>query len=135
MCALSATLTDENQLKTCRELGLKQQDFEHLENCNTWDKDRCPRLVNIQSYLKKPKYVYLNIIVVHKDYRLVKRSIIICSACVGYNCPKYALCRDVSTYEDPYATCECQLGRIMSSEGIQFQMIYCLYMINICKYH
>ena len=52
MCALSATLTDENQLKTCRELGLKQQDFEHLENCNTWDKDRCPRLVNIQSYLK-----------------------------------------------------------------------------------
>ena len=134
MCALSATLTDENQLKTCRELGLKQQDFEHLENCNTWDKDRCPRLVNIQSYLKKPKY-YLNIIVVHKNYRLIKRSIVICSACVGYNCPKYALCRDVSTYEDPYATCECQLGRIMNSEGIQFQMIYYLYMINICINH
>ena len=68
---------------------------------------------------------------VHKKYLLIKRSIIICSACVGYNCPKYALCRDVSTYDDPYAICECQLGRIMNSEGIQFQMIYYLYMITL----
>ena len=43
LCALSPTLSDENQLKTCKELGLKKQDFEHLENCNTWNKKTCPR--------------------------------------------------------------------------------------------
>ena len=39
MCALSSG----GNLKTCRELGLDNQDFEHIEDCNTWDKANCPR--------------------------------------------------------------------------------------------
>ncbi len=39
MCAEEAggNLTD------CKELGLDNQAFEHVEECNTWDRDRCPR--------------------------------------------------------------------------------------------
>ena len=43
MCALSPTLSDANQLKRCRDLGLRKQDFEHIEDCNTWNKNKCPR--------------------------------------------------------------------------------------------
>ena len=37
MCALKK----DGELKTCKELDLKSQDFEHIDNCNTWDKKTC----------------------------------------------------------------------------------------------
>ncbi len=30
-------------LTDCADLGLHNQAFEHVEECNTWDRDRCPR--------------------------------------------------------------------------------------------
>ena len=38
------TLCAENTgapLISCKELGLDSQDFEHIEECNTWDKSKC----------------------------------------------------------------------------------------------
>ena len=39
------------------------------------------------------------------------------SPCDGYACPQFALCRDVSTDEDPITECECQFLRVMNEEG------------------
>ena len=36
------------------------------------------------------------------------------SPCVGYKCMDFAACVDKSTENDPWTTCECQLGRIMN---------------------
>ena len=30
-------------LKSCKEMGLTSQAFEHIEECNTWNKTACPR--------------------------------------------------------------------------------------------
>ena len=39
------TLCAENTgsgLTSCKEMGLDSQDFEHIEDCNTWDQVKCP---------------------------------------------------------------------------------------------
>ena len=41
MCAL----TKNGQLKTCKEYGLKEQAYEHIDNCNTWNRATCSELV------------------------------------------------------------------------------------------
>ena len=45
MCARSPTLSDESALRTCKELGMKKQDFESIQDCNGWNKNKCPRYI------------------------------------------------------------------------------------------
>ena len=35
--------SEGGELKSCKEMGLFSQDFEHIEDCNTWNKTTCPR--------------------------------------------------------------------------------------------
>ena len=37
-------------LVSCKTLGLQSQDFEHIQECNTWDKAKCPRFVEDMFY-------------------------------------------------------------------------------------
>ena len=39
MCAEEAG----GNLTSCKEMGLIAQAFEHVEECNTWDKKTCPK--------------------------------------------------------------------------------------------
>ena len=39
MCAEEAG----GNLTSCKEMGLIAQAFEHVEECNTWDKKNCPK--------------------------------------------------------------------------------------------
>lgn len=47
MCAA----TKAGQLRTCKDLGLADQDFEHLQECNTWNLTNCPRSANSLSVI------------------------------------------------------------------------------------
>jgi len=38
MCALQK----DGEVQPCKELGLKEQDFEHKAACNTWSRENCP---------------------------------------------------------------------------------------------
>ena len=39
MCSLSRG----GESKLCKDLNLKDQDFEHIQDCNTWNRETCPR--------------------------------------------------------------------------------------------
>ena len=38
MCSLRSG----GESKLCKELGLTEQDFEHIQDCNTWNRKTCP---------------------------------------------------------------------------------------------
>ena len=39
MCSLSRG----GESKLCKDLNLKDQDFEHIQDCNTWNRESCPK--------------------------------------------------------------------------------------------
>ena len=43
MCSLSSG----GKSKLCKEFGLVEQDFEHIQDCNTWNRETCPKYVNL----------------------------------------------------------------------------------------
>ena len=43
MCSLSSG----GKSKLCKEFGLVEQDFEHIQDCNTWNRETCPKYVHL----------------------------------------------------------------------------------------
>ena len=43
MCSLSSG----GKSKLCKEFGLVEQDFEHIQDCNTWNRETCPKYVDL----------------------------------------------------------------------------------------
>ena len=128
MCAL----TKNGQLKTCKEYGLKEQAYEHIDNCNTWNRATCSEWVpKLMAARKNVCWLDLAIalqftwpsldpISLSPIETIRIASFLLCSdcsPCIGYNCMEFASCSDVSTDQDPITECVCQLGRVKSGDG------------------
>ena len=66
MCSLSSG----GKSKLCKEFGLVEQDFEHIQDCNTWNRETCPKYVhwNINDTLCFPYVfilVFINVLTAH----------------------------------------------------------------------